>query len=114
MHNELKKASANHKALTKQMETLRGDLFGNSIMRQNVAEDLKVLKEARQEADMNKDFVTVSGATRAQNVMKRVLTNLLVDRTRIIGQLTVIGLEVRELKARILVLDAKVEDCQCR
>lgn len=109
MHNKLKQKSRSHKILSKALEQFRGELFANGVMRNNIAQNLATLKEARKVADMEGDFTTVSGAARAQNVLKAALRGLLRDRVRIVGQLTVIGEEVRDLKARILVLDAEVE-----
>lgn len=113
-HNELKQKSRSHKVLGKALEQFRGELFANSVMRENIACNLAVLKGARREADKSNDFISVSGAARAQNVMKAALRGLQRDRVRIVGQLTVIGEEVRDLKARILVLDALVGECECR
>lgn len=109
MRNKLTQLSKSHKILSKALEGFRAELFANGVMRTNVAYNLATLKEARKIADMSGDFVTVSGTARAQNAMKKALTKLLEDRIRIVGQLTVIGVEVRDLKVRIVELDSVVE-----
>lgn len=109
MRNKLTQLSKSHKILSRALEEFRSELFANGVLRTNVAHSLAALKEARKIADMSGDFVTVSGCARAQNSLKKALIKLNEDRTRIVGQLTVIGVEVRDLKVRIVELDAKVE-----